>query len=198
MEQARTQATQTTLNFKVTLSHHHSRLSFCDQNGGPTYMGANNWPLRGAKTTTWQGGTRGASFVYSKNLFAKTGYTNNEWVLKNCHASLTHPTCNPHIDHQKSVRFNSSTDCVVGGTGGMSRRRFSSRVWLFSVLVSEVTAFHLTSTFFPFFYVPLNVWNSIQPLEALLCFFCFFSISDQRSGTLNIFCSHCIIQNMPF
>ena len=40
--------------------------------------GANNWPLRGAKTTFWEGGTRGAAFVWSKDLLTKTGYVNNE------------------------------------------------------------------------------------------------------------------------
>ncbi|XP_076450565.1 arylsulfatase I-like [Babylonia areolata] len=55
-------------------------LIFTTDNGGPTYAGANNWPLRGAKTTTWQGGTRGSGFVYSQNLFSKTGYVNNEMI----------------------------------------------------------------------------------------------------------------------
>ena len=52
----------------------------CCQNGGPVNGGANNWPLRGAKTTFWEGGTRGAAFVWSKNLLTKTGYVNNEYV----------------------------------------------------------------------------------------------------------------------
>ncbi|WAR29517.1 ARSB-like protein [Mya arenaria] len=49
-------------------------------NGGPTYTASNNLPLRGAKTTLWEGGTRGAAFVYSENLLEKTGYTNNEMI----------------------------------------------------------------------------------------------------------------------
>ncbi|XP_052786414.1 arylsulfatase B-like [Mya arenaria] len=53
---------------------------FTTDNGGPTYTASNNLPLRGAKTTLWEGGTRGAAFVYSENLLEKTGYTNNEMI----------------------------------------------------------------------------------------------------------------------
>ncbi|KAK7486653.1 hypothetical protein BaRGS_00022054 [Batillaria attramentaria] len=55
-------------------------LIFTTDNGGPTYSGANNLPLRGAKTTTWEGGTKGAAFVYSKNLFKRTAYTSTELI----------------------------------------------------------------------------------------------------------------------
>ncbi|KAK7098569.1 arylsulfatase B-like [Littorina saxatilis] len=55
-------------------------LVFTTDNGGPVNDGANNWPLRGAKTTFWEGGTRGAAFVWSKNLLSKTGYVNNEMM----------------------------------------------------------------------------------------------------------------------
>ena len=49
------------------------------QNGGPTCGAANNLPLRGAKNTLWEGGTKGAAFVYSKTLLHRTGYTNTEY-----------------------------------------------------------------------------------------------------------------------
>ena len=48
------------------------------QNGGPTFIAANNLPLRGAKTTLWEGGTKGAAFVYSETLLKKTRYVNTE------------------------------------------------------------------------------------------------------------------------
>ncbi|XP_052786419.1 arylsulfatase B-like [Mya arenaria] len=53
---------------------------FTTDNGGAMYTTANNMPLRGAKWTLWEGGTRGAAFVYSDNLLQKTGYTNNEMI----------------------------------------------------------------------------------------------------------------------
>lgn len=53
---------------------------FTADNGGPTYEAANNLPLRGAKTTLWEGGTKGAAFVYSENLLQKTKYVSTEMI----------------------------------------------------------------------------------------------------------------------
>ena len=48
------------------------------QNGGASYIAGSNWPLRGAKSTLWEGGTRVPAFVYSKTLLKKTGVATNE------------------------------------------------------------------------------------------------------------------------
>ncbi len=61
---------------------------FTSDNGGPYYEAANNLPLRGAKSTLWEGGTKGAGFVYSKNLMKKTGYLNTGMM----HAVDWYPT----------------------------------------------------------------------------------------------------------
>ncbi|KAH9488857.1 hypothetical protein Btru_059286 [Bulinus truncatus] len=41
-------------------------LIFTSDNGGHPYMGGNNWPLRGGKSSIWEGGTRVPTFVYSQ------------------------------------------------------------------------------------------------------------------------------------
>ena len=52
------------------------------QNGGPIYATANNLPLRGDKGSLWEGGTKGAAFVYSETLLKKSKYENTEYVYK--------------------------------------------------------------------------------------------------------------------
>ncbi|KAL4224928.1 hypothetical protein ACF0H5_015624 [Mactra antiquata] len=52
-------------------------LVFTTDNGGNPHFGSSNFPLRGAKGSLWEGGTRGAAFVYSETLLKKTGYVNN-------------------------------------------------------------------------------------------------------------------------
>ena len=51
---------------------------FFSQNGGASYIAGSNWPLRGAKSTLWEGGTRVPAFVYSKTLLKKPGFVTNE------------------------------------------------------------------------------------------------------------------------
>ncbi|XP_046566659.1 arylsulfatase B-like [Haliotis rubra] len=63
-------------------------LVFTTDNGGPTFVAANNLPLRGAKNTLWEGGTKGTGFIYSKSLLKKTGYLNTGMM----HAVDWYPT----------------------------------------------------------------------------------------------------------
>ncbi|KAL3842664.1 hypothetical protein ACJMK2_020654 [Sinanodonta woodiana] len=55
-------------------------LVFTSDNGAASYMSGSNWPLRGAKTTLWEGGTRVPGFVFSRTLLTKSQYVNNELV----------------------------------------------------------------------------------------------------------------------
>ncbi|KAJ8314190.1 hypothetical protein KUTeg_008751, partial [Tegillarca granosa] len=55
----------------VSAKHYHNSLKL---NGGwPKYFG-NNYPLRGSKTTIYEGGTRAAAFIHG-TMLKKTGYT---------------------------------------------------------------------------------------------------------------------------
>lgn len=46
-------------------------LVFTSDNGGHPEMGGNNWPLRGGKSSLWEGGTRVPTFVYSETLLER-------------------------------------------------------------------------------------------------------------------------------
>ncbi|KAL5008189.1 hypothetical protein ScPMuIL_013770 [Solemya velum] len=72
---------------------------FTTDNGGSQVYGANNLPLRGAKTTLWEGGTRGISFVYSKTLLEEKGYVNKNMF----HIVDWHPTLLAAIGAEEEI-----------------------------------------------------------------------------------------------
>lgn len=55
-------------------------LLFTTDNGGPVEKASNNWPLRGSKTTLWEGGTRATAFLHGRK-FLKRGGTTYDGVI---------------------------------------------------------------------------------------------------------------------
>lgn len=50
-------------------------LLFTTDNGGPIPEASNNWPLRGSKTTLWEGGTRATAFLHGPKILKRSGTT---------------------------------------------------------------------------------------------------------------------------
>ncbi|XP_048248777.1 arylsulfatase I-like [Haliotis rufescens] len=102
-------------------------LVFTTDNGGPPSQGANNWPLRGGKATLWEGGTRGAGFVYSKTLLKKTGYTHPGLF----HAVDWYPTLMDIAggdSSQLDIDGLSQVDMILNG-GGSVRKEFVYNIY---------------------------------------------------------------------
>ncbi|XP_066984783.1 arylsulfatase B-like [Macrobrachium rosenbergii] len=62
---------------KRTGHYKNSVIIFTTDNGGSTKNGASNWPLRGRKSSLWEGGVRGAAFIHSPFL-PNPGTVNNQ------------------------------------------------------------------------------------------------------------------------
>ncbi|XP_068248787.1 arylsulfatase B-like [Palaemon carinicauda] len=66
-------------SLKDTGHYDNSVIIFTSDNGGPTVSAGNNWPLRGNKTTLWEGGTRVPAFVHSP-LLPNKGTVSNKLI----------------------------------------------------------------------------------------------------------------------
>ncbi|XP_076450041.1 arylsulfatase B-like [Babylonia areolata] len=79
-------------------------LVFTSDNGGAVYTGGNNLPLRGAKTTLWEGGTRVPAFVYSPTLLNRRGYRHHglfhavDWLPTFAHVAGASTSSFPGVD----------------------------------------------------------------------------------------------------
>ncbi|GBN56256.1 Arylsulfatase I [Araneus ventricosus] len=54
-------------------------IAFISDNGADVVNGGSNYPLRGAKMTLWEGGTRVPTFLYG-DILQKSGYVNNNLI----------------------------------------------------------------------------------------------------------------------
>ncbi|XP_043240335.1 arylsulfatase J-like [Amphibalanus amphitrite] len=66
-------------SLKASGLYENSVIAFISDNGGNVTAAGNNWPLRGFKSTLWEGGTRTPAFVVSP-LLQKTGYVSSELI----------------------------------------------------------------------------------------------------------------------
>ncbi|KAL4219483.1 hypothetical protein ACF0H5_022061 [Mactra antiquata] len=94
---------------------------FSADNGGMVTQGGNNYPLRGGKVTLFEGGTRGAAFIFGNGL-AKSGYTYDGMI----HAVDWHPTivaaAGGELPHKESSTIDGINQWEALSTGSESKR----------------------------------------------------------------------------
>ncbi|XP_022099953.1 arylsulfatase B-like isoform X1 [Acanthaster planci] len=99
-------------NITQTLTHlglwDNTVLIFSTDNGGQIYEGGNNWPLRGWKTSLWEGGVHGVGFVHSPLISKSVQGTSCKEMI---HVSDWFPTliagvAGGHLDDLELDGFN--------------------------------------------------------------------------------------------
>ena len=91
-----------TLGWRCFLTFFSNLFTF--QNGGQPISGGNNYPLRGIKSTIWEGGTRAASFVHAPYILQRHGEISNKyftffekyhhlWFINNNYIFITNYIC---------------------------------------------------------------------------------------------------------
>ncbi|XP_071099626.1 arylsulfatase J-like [Haliotis cracherodii] len=108
-----------TRSLKVEGLLKNSLVIFTSDNGGAPYAGGNNWPLRGGKTTLWEGGMRVPTLVYSKTLLKRR----IQWHNGLFHAVDWYPTLLHIAGGKSSKTMDGVNQWMMIRKGTPSKRR---------------------------------------------------------------------------